>query len=147
MPPYFPLKQLEVSQFKARAQQYRAFVLFGAYTGQRSVSTIARLNVEQCREAIKTDPPCLLVKASQDKIHMEHYVPLHPAVISSLRPLFDGKRDAEPLFEYNSFQMWVKRANIPMSRLKGHFVLGDLRKFAGNMVIPSSGITQIGRIL
>jgi len=99
VPPYFPLKQLEVSQFKARAQQYRAFVLFGAYTGQRSVSTIARLNVEQCREAIKTDPPCLLVKASQDKIHMEHYVPLHPAVISSLRPLFDGKRDAEPLFE------------------------------------------------
>ncbi|MGZ4924337.1 MAG: hypothetical protein ACXV5H_10360 [Halobacteriota archaeon] len=115
---------------KVRADQYQAFVLFGAYTGQRSVSTIARLSVGQCREAIESDPPCMLVKASQDKIHMEHYVPLHPAVISALRPLFDGRKDEEPLFEYNSFQMWVKRAKIPMSRFKGHFVLGDLRKFA-----------------
>ncbi|MGZ7194400.1 MAG: hypothetical protein ACXVIZ_10925 [Halobacteriota archaeon] len=115
---------------KVRADQYRAFVLFGAYTGQRSVSTIARLTVGQCREAIQSDPPCVLVNASQDKIHMEHYVPLHPAVISALRPLFDGRKDEEPLFEYNSFQMWVKRAKIPMSRFKGHFVLGDLRKFA-----------------
>lgn len=105
VPPYFPLKQLEVSQFKARAQQYRAFVLFWAYTAQRSVSTIARLNVEQCRDAIETDPPCLLVKASQDKMHMEHYVPVHAAVISSLRPLFNGKKDGESLFRYNSFQI------------------------------------------
>ena len=113
-----------------RANQYRAFTLFGAYTGQRSVSTMARLTVGQCREAVQSDPPCLLVKASQDKIHMEHYVPLHPAIISYLSRLFDGKKDDEPLFEYNSFQMWVKRAKIPMSRFKGHFVLGDLRKFA-----------------
>ncbi|MGZ4865118.1 MAG: hypothetical protein ACXVI0_10105 [Halobacteriota archaeon] len=115
---------------RVRAEQYRAFVLFGAYTGQRSVSTIARLNVGQCRQAIESDPPCLRVNASQDKIHMEHYVPLHPAVISCLRPLFDGKKDGKPLFEYNSFQMWVKRQQIPMSRFNGHFVLGDLRKFA-----------------
>ncbi|MGZ7166648.1 MAG: hypothetical protein ACXVIL_11190 [Halobacteriota archaeon] len=115
---------------KERAEQYRAFVLFGAYTGQRSVSTIAKVTVGQCREAIASDPPCLLVKACQDKIHMEHYIPLHPAVISALKPLFDGKKDGEPLFEYNSFQMWVKRAKIEMSRFKGHFVLGDLRKFA-----------------
>ncbi len=26
--------------------------------------------------------------------------------------------------------MWVKRAKIPISRFKGQFVLGDLRKFA-----------------
>ena len=26
--------------------------------------------------------------------------------------------------------MWIKRQKIPMSRFKGHFVLGDLRKFA-----------------
>ncbi|MGZ4846899.1 MAG: hypothetical protein ACXV2B_03775 [Halobacteriota archaeon] len=115
---------------KERADQYRAFVLFGAYTGQRSVATMARLTVGQCREAVESDPACLLVKAHQDKIHMEHYVPLHPVVISSLRHLFDGKKDGEPLFEYNSFQMWVKRAKIPMSRFNGHFVLGDLRKFA-----------------
>ncbi|MGZ4852283.1 MAG: hypothetical protein ACXV3D_03725 [Halobacteriota archaeon] len=115
---------------KDRADQYRAFTLFGAYTGQRSVSTIAKLSVGQCREAIESSPPCLLIKAPQDKIHMAHYVPLHPAVVRALTPLFDGKKDAEPLFEYNSFQMWVKRQQIPMSRFKGHFVLGDLRKFA-----------------
>jgi hypothetical protein len=26
--------------------------------------------------------------------------------------------------------MWMKRQKIPMSHFKGHFVLGDLRKFA-----------------
>jgi hypothetical protein len=61
---------------------------------------------------------------------MEHYVPLHPAVIGALRSLFDGKKDEEPLFEYNSFQMWVKCAKISMSRLKGHFVLGELAQVA-----------------
>ncbi|MGZ7198256.1 MAG: hypothetical protein ACXVIW_07470 [Halobacteriota archaeon] len=91
---------------------------------------MATLNVGQCRQAIESDPLGLLVKASQDKIHMEHYVPLHPSVISSLRPLFDGKTDEEPLFKYNSIQMWVKRGEIPMSWFQRHFVLGDLRKFA-----------------
>ncbi|MGZ4894472.1 MAG: hypothetical protein ACXV29_10620 [Halobacteriota archaeon] len=62
---------------------------------------------------------------------MEHYVPLRPAVTSSLRYLFDGKKDGEPSFEHNSFQMCVvKRAKLSMSRFKGYFVLGDLRKFA-----------------
>jgi hypothetical protein len=79
--------------------------------------------------ACLSNPPCLLVNASQDKIHMEHYVPLHGVVIGALRPLFDGKKDEELLFEYNSFQMWIKRQKISMSRFNGHFVLGDLRKF------------------
>ncbi|MGZ4852369.1 MAG: hypothetical protein ACXV3D_04170 [Halobacteriota archaeon] len=115
---------------RARALQYSAFVILGAYTGQRSMSTIARLTVGQLRKAVDDDKPVLHVTAQQDKIRMEHYVPLHPAVIGALKPLFDGKKDGEPLFEYNSFQMWVERAKIPMSRFEGHFVLGDLRKFA-----------------
>jgi hypothetical protein len=93
---------------KKRAEHYRAFVLFGAYIGQRSVSTMAKLTVGQCREALESDPPCLLVKAPQDKIHMEHYVPLHPTVMSALRPLLDSKKGGEPLFESNSFQMLGK---------------------------------------
>ena len=52
-------------------------------------------------------------------------------VVSALSPLLDIKKDEERLFEYNSFQMWVKRQQIPMSRFNGHFVLGDLCKFAG----------------
>ncbi|MGZ4852287.1 MAG: hypothetical protein ACXV3D_03745 [Halobacteriota archaeon] len=115
---------------RGRALQYTAFVVLGAYTGQRSLATIARLTVGQFRESFVRDKPVLHVTAQQDKIRMEHYVPLHPAVISALTPLFDGRKDAELLFEYNSVQMWVKRQQIPMSRFKGHFVLGDLRKFA-----------------
>ena len=114
---------------KERARQYRAFVLFGAYTGQRPLATTARLTVGQFKEALHNDTPVFHVTAQQDKIRMEHYVPLHPAVIRSLKPLLNGKKDGERLFEYNSFQMWVKRAKIPVSRFDGHFVLGDLRKF------------------
>jgi len=29
--------------------------------------------------------------------------------------------------------MWIKRQKIPMSQFKGHFVLGDLRKFLSVM--------------
>ncbi|MGZ4882855.1 MAG: hypothetical protein ACXVI0_10720 [Halobacteriota archaeon] len=115
---------------RGRALQYAAFVMLGAYTGQRSLATIARLTVGQFRKALDCDKPVLHVTAKQDKIRMEHYVPLHPAVIGALRPLFDGKKDGAKLFEYNSTQMWVKRAKIPTVRFKGHFVLGDLRKFA-----------------
>ena len=82
------------------------------------------------------------VTAKQDKIWMEHYIPPHPAVIRTLRPLFNGKKDGEPFFEYNSFQMWVKRAKIPMSRFNGHFVLGDLRKFAEQYATLSAGSNQ-----
>ncbi|MGZ4924338.1 MAG: hypothetical protein ACXV5H_10365 [Halobacteriota archaeon] len=114
---------------RERALQYIAFVILGAYTGQRSMATIARLIVGQVRDALACDKPVLHVMAKQDKIRMAHYVPLHPSVISALRPLFYGKKDDEQLFEYNSFQMWVKRAKIPMSRFVGHFTLSDLRKF------------------
>jgi integrase len=113
-----------------RAQQYIAFTLFGAYTGQRSNATMSKLTVEQLREALQLGKPIIHVKASQDKIKMEHYVPLHPHVMEALQPLLDGRCDDALMFEYNSFWMWVKRQKIPLSRISGHFVLGDLRKFA-----------------
>jgi hypothetical protein len=34
------------------------------------------------------------------------------------------------MFEYYSFYNWLKRQKIPLSRISGHFLLGDLRKFA-----------------
>jgi integrase len=61
-----------------RAQQYAAFVIFAAYTGQRSNAAISKLMVEQFREAVQLEKPVIHVKALQDKIRMEHYVPLHP---------------------------------------------------------------------
>ena len=113
-----------------RALRYAAFVVFGAYTGQRSLSTISRLMVGQFKDAMESGKPVLCVKSSQDKIRMEHYVPLHPRVIEVLRPLLDGRDDDLPMFAYNSFNMWIKRQKIPLSRVASHFVLGDLRKFA-----------------
>lgn len=47
-----------------------------------------------------------------------------------MRPLLEGRHDSEKAFEYISFLMWVKRQKIHMSRFRGHFLLGDLRKFA-----------------
>jgi hypothetical protein len=76
-----------------RAKQYTAFVVFGAFTGQRSLSTIAKLTVGQFREALQSNNLCVEVLSSQDKIKMQHYVPLHPQVIHAVQPLLDGKSD------------------------------------------------------
>jgi integrase len=113
-----------------RAKQYTAFILLGAFTGQRSLSTIAKLTVGQFREALQSKPPIVEVQSSQDKIKMQHYVPLHPQVIQAIEPLLDDNRDDKPLFDYNSLTMWVKRQKISLTRAATHFVLGDLRKFA-----------------
>jgi hypothetical protein len=113
-----------------RSAQYTAFVTFGAFTGQRSLATMAKLTVGQFREALARKKPVLQVTVEQDKIRMAHYVPLHPQVAAAVQPLLDDRKNVERVFAYGSFQMWVKRQKIPMSRFKGHFVLGDLRKFA-----------------
>ena len=70
------------------------------------------------------------MQSSQDKIKMQHYVPLHPQVIQAIESLLGDRNDKELLFKYNSLAPWVKRQQIPLSRIKGNFVLGDLRKFA-----------------
>jgi hypothetical protein len=114
---------------KSRAEQYTAFTVFGALTGQRSMATMMKLTVGQLRESVRAAKPVLRVEPQQDKIRMEHYVPLHPQVIEAIQPLLNGRPDDEPLFQHGSFWMWAKRQKIPMSRFSGHFVLGDLRKF------------------
>jgi hypothetical protein len=75
------------------------------------------------------DKPVLQVDSSQDKVRMSHYVPLHPRFVEALKPLLVGRKDGELMFTHSSFLQWVKRQRIHMSRFKGHFVLGDLRKF------------------
>jgi integrase len=113
-----------------RSQHYKAFILLGAYTGQRSLATMSKLTFGQFREAFRSDKPCIEVRSSQDKIHMSHYTPLHPQVIHAIQPLLEGRNDDELLFEYTSLLQWVKRAKIPLTRITSHFTLGDLRKFA-----------------
>jgi integrase len=77
---------------RARAEQYTAFTVFGALTGQRSMATMMKLTVGQLRESLSRPKPVLRVKPSQDKIRMEHYVPLHPQVIEAIQPLLAGGR-------------------------------------------------------
>jgi hypothetical protein len=61
---------------------------------------------------------------------MQHYVPLHPQVIQAIEPLLgDRSDDNNPILDYNSLAMWVKRHKISLTRATTHFVLGDLRKF------------------
>jgi hypothetical protein len=57
---------------------YKVIVLFGAFAGQRPLATIARLIVEQFREAVKMRKLIVDVLPWQDKIRMQHYCPLHP---------------------------------------------------------------------
>ncbi len=70
-----------------RANHYTAFILLSAFTGQRSLSTSSKLTVGQFRDALRADKPCIEVLSSQDKIKMQHYVPLHPQVIQAVEPL------------------------------------------------------------
>jgi len=113
-----------------KAQLFTAFVLFGAYTGQRTIATMMKLTVGQFRDALQSDKPVVHVKSQQDKIRMAHYVPVHPQVVEALHPLLDGRKDNKYMFQYYSFYKWVKREKIPLTRISGNFVLGDLRKFA-----------------
>jgi len=113
-----------------RFSQYTTLTLFGALTGQRSMATISKITVGQMRDALGQEKPCLHILPSQDKIKMEHYVPLHLQLIEPLTHICDGKKNDVPVFEYNSYSMWIKREKIPLTRCPGHFVLGDLRKFA-----------------
>jgi len=112
-----------------KAQEYTGFVVFGAYTGQRSLATMSKLTVRQAREALQSDTPCIEVLASQDKIRFSHYVPLHSRVIEAIRPLLEGRNDDERLFSYESMIAWVKREKIPLIRIARKFTLGSLRKW------------------
>jgi hypothetical protein len=126
---------------REKALSHVAQTLFGAYSGQRPY-TIARLRVDQFDDALKLKTPTILVEASQDKIRMEHYVPLHPDIIPFIKELLEirKKQGKERMFEYNSYEQLLKRAKIKLERgdlikdpKKRHFVVGDLRKFAEQM--------------
>lgn len=105
-------------------------VLLGAYTGQRVESTLRKITVGQTRAAMKCDPPVLHIGVDQDKIRMEHYVPIHPRILPLLTQLIKGRSDDELLFNYMSYQQWIKRNPILLSRTEKHFVCSDTRKFA-----------------
>jgi len=124
--------KLKNAEFTARQRQnYKALVLFGAYTGQRPYATIRKLTVGQFRRALQRDPPVLDVLAQQDKIRMQHYVQLHPCVVEAVTPLLEGRnrKDDTRIFAHEYFNKWARTKKIPLMHGE-HFVCGDLRKFA-----------------
>jgi len=111
---------------------YRAIILFGALAGQRPQATIAKLTVQQFREAIQQDKAVLDVLPAQDKIRMQHYCSLHPQVVEAVTTLFDdGARNL--MFKQLSFERWLKERQLALIRCGSHFVPGDLRKFCEQM--------------
>jgi len=67
-----------------RYQHYTAFILFGAYTGTEEYGYYLKINSWAINSALGSEKPVLLVKSSQDKIRMEHYVPIHPGIVDLL---------------------------------------------------------------
>jgi hypothetical protein len=108
---------------------YKAIVLFSAFTGQRCEATTARLKVGQFREAISQQKPVIDILPEQDKIRMQHYCPLHPQVVDAVRPLLDGRQNEERIFAQLSFARWLRKYRIPLRYGNQRFVPGDLRKY------------------
>jgi integrase len=110
-------------------RNFKAIVLFGAFTGQRPLATIARVTVSQFEEAVKMKKPVIDILPEQDKIRMQHYCPLHKQVIEAILPVLDRRRESERVFEQLSFQEWLKHTNIRLLHGGARIVNGDLRKF------------------
>ena len=112
------------------ARQFTGVVLFGAFTGQRPYSTIKNLRVEQFKEALKLDKPVILVESAQDKIRMEHYVPLCPQLAEVMKLLCEDRNEGASIFSLEGLRKWLQTLRIPMARCSSHFIASDLRKFA-----------------
>jgi integrase len=132
---------------KARAEQYTAFTVFGALSGQRSMATMMTLTVGQLCGTLRARKPVLRVEPSQDKIRMERYVPLHQQVVEAIKPLLDGQQDDELIFRHGSFWMWVKRQKIPMSLSKGTSCSVTCANSASSTATLSDGNNRIALIL
>jgi len=119
-----------------KKRNFRAFALLASYTGLRP-STIQRLTVGQFKAALNEEKPILHILAEQEKNRVEHYVPLHPSVVSTINEVlthdFGEKDDDKPLFMFHSFEKWLERQKISLPRVrdlnKAHLWLSDFRKF------------------
>jgi len=114
---------------RQQLNMHRAVVLFSAFSGQRP-TTVKALTVGQLRAALETKKPVVHVLPGQDKIRMEHYVPLHPDVSDAVRQILEGRGDDEKAFWAEGFVTWLKRNPVQMSRCETRFTMSDLRKFA-----------------
>jgi integrase len=133
----------------AKIRNYQAFALLASYIGLRP-STLERLTVGQFRTLLREEKPVLHVLAEQEKNRVEHYVPLHPSVIGTIGEVlnndFGEKDDAKLFFMFNSFQNWIERQRIPLSRVrdpsKARMWLRASASSLNNLEILSAGIRR-----
>jgi integrase len=136
------LKRIDAAEAEGKitavkARNYRAYARLAAYTGLRP-STMQRLMVGQFRAALQDEKPALHILPEQEKNRHEHRAPIHPIVLEAIEDVltydYQEKDDAEPFFMFNSFEKWLERQRIPLSRVrdlsKAHLWLSDFRKFA-----------------
>ncbi|MEI7434405.1 MAG: hypothetical protein WCJ93_09160 [Methanomicrobiales archaeon] len=107
---------------------YTNQILFLAYSGQRPVTT-GRLTVTQFREALTQQYPVLKVESDQDKLRMEHLVPIHPTIIPALEKFIAERPGDDTMFKYLSLQRFLKNHPVLMKHTRGSIELKDLRKF------------------
>ncbi len=122
---------------------YKAIVLFGAFTGQRPLATVARLTIGQFKEAMKLEKPVLDVLPEQDKIRMQHYCPLHPQVVEAMLPILDGRRNEGPVFEQLSFQQWLRYNEVRLLQTNLRVVNGACENLQSSTATFLNGSNQI----
>lgn len=81
-------------------------VLFDAFPGQRPYSTIKELRVEQCGSS-QAWYEVVHIAQAQDKIKMEHYMPLHPQLSDVMKVLCDVRDGSEDVFILESFREFL----------------------------------------
>jgi hypothetical protein len=123
---------------ESRKANFMALIQFLAYSGQRPL-TASKVSIQQLKEALSCSPPVLKVEAAQDKIGMEHYVPLHPNLIACLTDVMeDTDRFWDRLgmiggscraFDYLGAQRWLRDHPVAMKHTRGKLDLKDIRKF------------------
>ena len=105
-----------------------------------------KVTVGQLREALKAPKPVLRVAPSQDKIRMEHYVPLHPQVVEAIQPLLDGRQDDELMFQHSPSGCGSSDRRSICRTSKGISCSATFANSLSSMATSFSGISQIEHI-
>ncbi len=94
------------------------------YITIREVTALRTLTVGQFREALGKDRPVLHVKAEQDKIRFEHYVPLTNAWWRLFVPFSMGEKMQGLCSARFVLEVGISAENSNVA-VQGHFVRGS----------------------
>ncbi|MDK2782061.1 MAG: hypothetical protein PWR13_1089 [Archaeoglobi archaeon] len=115
-------------------------ILFASYTGQRPMSTVAKITVDELREAVSRFPPVLWIPENKDKEGFPHWVPIHPVLRRWLEvyiEYYDPSRENEEFrgiaFSYYSMRKLFDRLNVKAVHTGVKIAYSHLRKFFEQM--------------